>query len=127
MAKKRVKRDSEAKIDFEVALAKLETIARDLEEGEIGLTESLARYEEGVKLLRNCYEMLDGAQRRIELLTGVDAEGRPVAEPVDDSELTLSEKAARRGARRSAKSSTPPANGGAPESGADMDDPQGMI
>ena len=42
-----------------------------------GLNESLERYEEGVKLLRQSYELLQRAERRIELLSGVDAEGNP--------------------------------------------------
>ena len=35
---------------FEEALERLESIVVDLEEGEIGLAEGLARYEQGVKL-----------------------------------------------------------------------------
>jgi exodeoxyribonuclease VII small subunit len=69
---------------FEQALASLEQIVRDLEDGRLGLTESLARYEEGVKLLRQCHELLARAERRIELLTGVDAAGNPVTKAFDD-------------------------------------------
>lgn len=124
MAKKRVKREDE-KIDFEAALAELEEIVHTLEEGEIGLSESLARYEKGVKLLRQCYGMLDGAQRRIELLTAVDAEGRPVAAPVDDTELTLEQKAKRRSRRRSAGSATSAEVDSL--GGGDIDDPESII
>jgi exodeoxyribonuclease VII small subunit len=74
---------------FEQALASLEQIVRDLEEGRCGLAESLARYEEGVKLLKQCYTQLEQVERRIELLTGVDAAGNPVTQPFDD-ESTLS-------------------------------------
>ena len=42
---------------------------------ELGLGESLACYEEGVKLLKLCYNLLEQAERKIELLSGVDAEG----------------------------------------------------
>lgn len=107
MAKKRVKRAEGDKVDFEAALAELEEIVHALEDGEIGLSESLTRYEKGVKLLRQCYEMLDGAQRRIELLTAVDAEGKPIVTPMDDTELTLVEKAERRSQRRSSKTAKP--------------------
>jgi exodeoxyribonuclease VII small subunit len=71
-------------VSFEQALTVLEQIVRDLEEGRLGLTESLARYEEGVKLLRQCHGLLEQAERRIELLTGLDAAGNPVTEPFDD-------------------------------------------
>ncbi|HZZ28757.1 MAG TPA: exodeoxyribonuclease VII small subunit [Pirellulales bacterium] len=77
---------------FEQALASLEQIVRDLEAGGLGLAESLARYEEGVKLLRQCHGLLERAQRRIELLTGVDAAGKPSTEPFDDR-ATLSDAA----------------------------------
>ena len=70
---------------FEDTLARLEEIVHVLEEGDVGLNESLERYEEGVKLLRQSYELLDKAERKIELLSGVDAEGNPVVEPFDDT------------------------------------------
>jgi len=69
---------------FEEALERLEQIVHLLEEGEIGLNEALARYEEGVRLLRQSYDLLEQAERRIELLGGVDAEGNPIARPIDD-------------------------------------------
>ncbi len=69
---------------FEEALAGLEQIVRDLEEGQIGLAESLARYEQGVHLLKLCYGLLEGAERKIEVLSGVDAAGKPVVVPFED-------------------------------------------
>jgi exodeoxyribonuclease VII small subunit len=73
---------------FEEALTSLEQIVHDLEEGKLGLAESLTRYESGVKLLKQCFGLLENAERRIELLTGVDAAGNPVVQPFDD-EATL--------------------------------------
>ncbi len=87
---------------FEQALAELESIVRDLEEGKIGLEDALARYEQGVKLLRRCHELLQRAERQIALLSGVDAEGNPIATPLDDAALTLEEKAKGRSQRRTA-------------------------
>jgi exodeoxyribonuclease VII small subunit len=69
--------------NFEEALKRLEEIVHLLEEGKLGLNEALTHYEEGVKLLRQSYDLLERAERRIELLTGVDAEGNPVTEPFD--------------------------------------------
>ena len=71
--------------DFEQALKRLEEIVHLLEEGELGLNESLERYEEGVKLLRQSYDLLQRAERRIELLSGADAEGNPLTQPFDDT------------------------------------------
>jgi exodeoxyribonuclease VII small subunit len=86
---------------FEEALARLEAIVGALEEGQIPLADSLARYEEGIKLLKHCYQTLANAQRRIEVLNRVDSEGRAHSEPFDDSALSLEEKAESRGRRRS--------------------------
>ena len=70
-------------LSFEQALTKLEQIVRDLEDGKIGLEESLARYEEGVGLLRRCYGQLRQAEQRIVELTGMDGEGKPIERPFD--------------------------------------------
>ena len=66
---------------FEAALAELEEVLRDLEDGSTGLEESLARYERGVGLLKRCYGELRLAEQRILKLTGADEEGRPLTEP----------------------------------------------
>lgn len=88
---------------FEDGLKRLEEIVHLLEEGQIGLNEALARYEEGVKLLRQSYDLLEGAERRIELLSGIDAEGRPITQPFDDqSTLSKDEAGQTRSRRRSA-------------------------
>ncbi len=68
---------------FEEALAELEQIVRDLEDGQIGLEESLSRYETGVSLLKRCYAQLCEAEQRIVTITGVDEEGRPVTHPFE--------------------------------------------
>lgn len=93
---------------FEQALDRLEEIVEELEQGQSGLSEGLTHYEEGVKLLRKCYQLLDHAQRRIELLNRVDADGQAECEPLDEGSTSLEEKAEKRGRRRSrAKSSQP--------------------
>lgn len=89
MAKKKSKKTDADGPTFEQALAKLEGIVHDLEEGDLGLNEALARYEQGVRLLRQSYDLLEGAERRIELLSGIDADGNPITRPFDDS-ATLS-------------------------------------
>lgn len=71
---------------FEAALASLEAIVHDLEDGDLGLAEALARYEQGIKHLRHCYDLLEQAERKIELLTGIDAEGRAKTVPFAEDE-----------------------------------------
>jgi exodeoxyribonuclease VII small subunit len=104
--------DEASPLTFEEALAKLQTLVHSLEEGDVGLDEALASYEEGVKLLRHCHRLLESAERRIELLSGIDAEGMPIAMPLDDTALSLEEKSQRRGRRRSAPESSTPSDGG---------------
>lgn len=90
-------------LSFEQALARLEGTVRRLEEGELGLADALAQYEEGVRLLRQCHGMLQHAERKIELLTGVDAQGRPVTQPfADEAPAPLEERSAARSRRRTA-------------------------
>lgn len=96
------KPDSPSQPCFEDALGELETIVHELEEGQIGLAEALGRYEQGIGLLKHCYGLLENAQRRIEVLTGMDANGNPITEPFDEpAAATLEEKAQLRSQRRS--------------------------
>ncbi len=60
--------DKTAKISFEAALAKLETIVDSMEQGEVPLAELLAKYEEGTKLLKVCEARLKDAELKIEKL-----------------------------------------------------------
>jgi exodeoxyribonuclease VII small subunit len=69
---------------FEDGLRELEQIVHELEDGGLGLAESLARYEQGVQHLRRCYQALKQAEQKIEQLAGVDAQGNAVAIPFDD-------------------------------------------
>jgi exodeoxyribonuclease VII small subunit len=72
---------------FEAALAEIQQVLESLEDGSVGLEESLQRFERGTALLRHCYELLESAERRIEILTGRDAQGQPVTAAFD-SEAT---------------------------------------
>jgi exodeoxyribonuclease VII small subunit len=88
-------------LSFEQALASLESVIRDLEDGRLGLNESLNRYEEGVRILRYCHEALNEAERKILLLTAVDESGEAITQPYDDRPLSLEEKREQRVRRRS--------------------------
>jgi exodeoxyribonuclease VII small subunit len=81
---------------FEDSLSALEHVVHDLEEGNLGLTDALDRYETGVKHLKRCYQLLEAAERRIELLTAVDDDGTPSTEPFAESSESLAETTGRR-------------------------------
>jgi exodeoxyribonuclease VII small subunit len=55
--------------DFESAIAELDAIVKQMEEGDLPLDKSLALFERGVALSRYCQEQLAAAERRIEQLT----------------------------------------------------------
>ena len=63
---------------FEDALVELEKIVGDLEDGNTGLEQALKRYEDGVALLRRCYDQLRKGEQRIVELTGKDEAGNPI-------------------------------------------------
>jgi exodeoxyribonuclease VII small subunit len=119
--------NEEHPVSFEQALLELETIVHDLDEGRLGLTEALVRYEAGIKLLKECHTLLAAAERRIELLSGVDAEGNPVAEPFDEeAAATLEEKSRNRSKRRSTAAVEPAPKRPGPRK-ADVDDAAGLF
>jgi exodeoxyribonuclease VII small subunit len=85
---------------FEECLAGLESTVRQLEDGQVTLAESLQKYEQGVGFLQHCYRWLEEAERRVELLTGFDAQGNPVSERFEEAVMSLEEKAQVRSRRR---------------------------
>ncbi len=58
--------------DFEKALNELESLVKDLEQGELSLEQSLSAFERGVKLTRDCQQALKSAEQRIEQLVQLD-------------------------------------------------------
>jgi exodeoxyribonuclease VII small subunit len=72
-----------AKKSFEDALAGLEKITRDLEEGNLGLEESLQKFDEGMKLAEFCGRKLEDARKRVDILLKKDDKltGVPFEEP----------------------------------------------
>jgi exodeoxyribonuclease VII small subunit len=75
------------RVNFEDALVELEKIVDDLERGDIGLDESMAAYEKGVKVLKQCQDILAKAEKRIAILSGKDAEGNPIETPLGQDDV----------------------------------------
>jgi exodeoxyribonuclease VII small subunit len=87
-------------VRFEQALAELDRILRDLEDGTTTLDDALARYERGVALLRLCYSQLKDAEQRVRLLAGVAEDGGPELQPFGHvASIETARAAVRRGGR----------------------------
>jgi exodeoxyribonuclease VII small subunit len=77
---------------FEESLLELERMVRELEDGQLGLEDALARYEQGVGLIKSCYQQLQQAEQRILLLTGVDEEQQPILQPFKHEATAVTKK-----------------------------------
>lgn len=62
-------------MEFEKKLSRLEEIVNKMEKGELALEESLALFEEGVKLSRECHQKLNEAESKVKLLVSLDQNG----------------------------------------------------
>jgi exodeoxyribonuclease VII small subunit len=72
-----------AALSFEDALAELERIVRQVEEGRAKLDDAIAAYERGVLLKRHCESKLKDAQARIEQIA-LAADGSVQTRPFSD-------------------------------------------
>ena len=60
---------------FEENMKKLEEIATELEKGDLDLDTSVSKFEEGMKISKECREMLEKAEKKITMLIkGEDGE-----------------------------------------------------
>lgn len=55
-------------VNFEEAIKKLEQIATELEKNDLDLDKSVEKFEEGMKLSKQCNEILENAEKRISIL-----------------------------------------------------------
>lgn len=74
---------------FETALKDLETLVARMESGEMSLEESLAAYEQGIKLFRQCQGSLEQAQLRVQQLNDPEnpASATPFGEHGDTGDI----------------------------------------
>jgi exodeoxyribonuclease VII small subunit len=114
-------------LTFEQALAAVEKTVHELEEGKVGLSESLQKYEEGVKLLRRCYGLLEGAERKIEALSGLDPQGNPITTPYQDQATLEAHQPPEQRSKRPAREGGATTGGGPADSrGGSVDDSGGV-
>jgi len=62
------------KIDFESAMAELESLINRMENDDLSLEESLKDFEKGISLTRMCQASLKDAEQRIKILTADGAQ-----------------------------------------------------
>lgn len=58
----------EKKGSFEETIKELEKIATELENGDLSLEDSVSKFEEGMKLWKQCNDLLENAEKRITIL-----------------------------------------------------------
>ena len=73
------------KFVFERAMKRIEEIVALLEQGSAPLDQSLARFEEGTRLIKQCSSALDKAEQKVSLL--VKTPDGPGEEPFDALEV----------------------------------------
>ncbi len=54
--------------NFEEKLEELEKIAMQIEDGKLSLEDSISKFEEGIKLSKECTKILDDAEKKINIL-----------------------------------------------------------
>jgi len=72
--------------DFEKSLQELESMVTRLERGDLPLSESLALFEQGVALTRQCHAALSEARQRVEILLQQGQPPRPFDPEVEDQD-----------------------------------------
>lgn len=73
-------------LPFERILERLEDMVARLEGGDLALEESIAVFEEGVRLSRLGARRLDEVERRVERLLAEERDGTPGTRPITDVE-----------------------------------------
>lgn len=72
MSAKQVPAKQSSKTNFETQLTELESIVEQLESGELPLEDALKVFEKGVKLSRQCQQLLSEAEQKVTILMDND-------------------------------------------------------
>ncbi len=68
------KTSSNEAIHFESAITTLETLVEQMAKGNLSLEESLAHFEQGISLARQCQAILKTAEQKVEMLVSKQGE-----------------------------------------------------
>jgi len=73
-------------LPFEEGIDQLERIVRELEQKEVPLEQALSLFQQGIKLVQDCNQLLDHAEKQMEILLenpNGELEIRPADLPVE--------------------------------------------
>ncbi len=73
-------------VDFEQALAELESIVESMEKGDQGLEEALKSFERGIALTRQCQTALQAAEQKVNILMEKEGVNKEEAFKLGDEE-----------------------------------------
>ena len=68
---------AQEKLSFEKAMARLEKIVASIEEGKVGLEDSIKQFEEGMGLIQQCRSVLADAEMKIQRIQSADDGAAP--------------------------------------------------
>lgn len=87
-AKSAAKAKAASAFNFEQSLGQLEELVSSMEEGELSLEDSLAAFERGIKLTRECQAALKEAEQKVQVLLDESGATRPLGanESANESE-----------------------------------------
>ena len=63
-----------AKVSFEDNMERLEKIVTELEKGDLNLDDSISKFEDGIKISKECNKILEEAEKKITILLEKDGE-----------------------------------------------------
>lgn len=63
-----------AKVSFEDNMEKLEKIVNELEKGDLNLDDSISKFEDGIKISKECNKILEETEKKITILLEKDGE-----------------------------------------------------
>ena len=72
-------RPDPGRMSYEEAIGELQSIIDSIEQGQVGLQQSLAEYSRGAALLKRCRTILEDAEQQVERLTSEDPTPAPEA------------------------------------------------
>ena len=74
---------AQEKLSFEKAMARLEEIVKSIEQGKVGLEESIKQFGEGMALIQRCRSVLADAEMKIQALQASGKDGVEASEKTD--------------------------------------------
>lgn len=74
----------DGELGFDQVVVRLREVVDKLEQGNLSLEDALRAYEDGVGLARRGHELLDAAEKRVELLVrGARGDSEAITRPLD--------------------------------------------